>query len=171
MDFYNEWILKKKRDLKDWLKISLSVIGALVLIYIAMCLVLLLRNMFVLVIAGIIYLAYKIIKSTSVEYEYTVTNTDLDIDKIVARSKRTKVVSLNVRKIEYFAPYTEKYAQQYKNESITKRLDCSSGRADAKRFFAIYYNNGEKLCIIFEPTDKMIAHFETYVPRYSYYTE
>ena len=52
------------------------------------------------VIAGSIYGIYWIASSRDLEFEYSVTNGDLTVDKIIHKRKRKRVVSFDVRNAE-----------------------------------------------------------------------
>ncbi|NLB81140.1 MAG: hypothetical protein GX800_05940 [Clostridiaceae bacterium] len=170
MDFFNEHIVLRKKDGKDYIKIFGMVVAALLLFFVLLTFSGYLASFFLLFVAGIIYLLYFGISSLNIEYEYIVTNGDIDIDKIVAKRKRTRIVSLNARDFEYFAPMTENHANTYNNQSITKRLDVSSNTKNSRLYFGIYRKSNEKTCLIFEPTDKMLECFSRYVPKNAYYT-
>lgn len=170
MDFFNEWIVKKKKSAIDMLIVFATCFAAIFLIYLLMAFSHKMLTFFPLLVALVIYLAYRIITGTNVEFEYSVTNGQMDVDKIIARRRRKRVCSVNSRNFEYFAPLTEQYSSAFKDSSIVKRIDASSNTNSERACFAIYYNNGEKTCIIFEPTDKMLEDFSKYVPRSLNYT-
>ena len=44
-------------------------------------------------------------EGVNVEFEYSVTNGDLDIDKVISKKRRKKFARLKLRDIEYFAPF------------------------------------------------------------------
>ncbi len=53
------------------------------------------------VLAGAVYL----ISTMNVEYEYIVTNNEIDIDKIIGKSRRKRLITLDISAAEAFAPY------------------------------------------------------------------
>lgn len=55
----------------------------------------------VLVLAGGVWL----LGNFNIEYEYILTNNDLDIDKVIGKRKRKRMISLDVSTAEAFAPY------------------------------------------------------------------
>ncbi len=169
MDFFKEKIVKKKRNIADFMTIFIAVFAAILLIWVvtvqgAFGVPSFMITLIPIEIAAIVYGAYKLISTTSVEYEYSVTNDTLDIDKIVSRKKRSKVVSVSVKSFEYLAPFTVEHEKAYFDNTIAKRIDASSN-TDVDACFAIYYNNSEKVCLLFEPTDEMLKNFERFVPR------
>jgi hypothetical protein len=55
-----------------------------------------LRSIFIFLIAGAIFGAFKLSGQLNIEYEYILTNTSLDIDKITNKSSRVRVLSLEL---------------------------------------------------------------------------
>lgn len=168
MDFFKEIIYKKKRSATDIMTVLTAVFAALFLfrlillqIYTGNSFLVTLMPVEFLVVA---YAAYKVIAGTSLEYEYSVTNDTLDIDKIIARKKRKKVVSVSSKSFEYFAPVSQEHARAFNDSGIIKKIDVTSGNG-VPQYFAVYYKNSEKTMLIFEPTAEIIENFQRYVPR------
>lgn len=168
MDFFKETIYKKKRSATDIMTIIIAILGALLLLRLLTLQIYLQISLLITLLpleyAGVIYGAYRIIIGTSVEYEYSVTNDTLDIDKIIARKSRKKILSVSSRSFEYFAPLSEEHKRAFEDSDISKKIDVISGNG-APLYFAVYYNNSEKTRLVFEPTAEMIENFSRYVPR------
>lgn len=169
MDLFYEYIVRRKKSGKEYLMIAGMVLGALLILFLLLAFAGFLKSFFLLLVAGVIYFLYVGITSLNVEYEYIVTNGDLDIDKITARRKRVRLVSIHSRTFEYFAPLTDEHMAAYNSESITKRLDFTSNTQNGRAYFAIYYKNNDKICLTFEPTEKMVACFARYVPKRAFF--
>ena len=56
---------------------------------------------------GVIYLGYRTFTLTFVEYEYIVTGNELDIDKIMARRKRERLITVKLSKFKSIAKSDE----------------------------------------------------------------
>lgn len=173
MDFFSECIVKKKKDLKDHIK----VFGIILLVFVALMIMRLqiMGGFFTTLIpiefVGIIYGAYWLLSGRNIEYEYSVTNGDIDIDMIISRSRRKKLLSISAKEFEYFAPYKGKHVNVCDNPQIAKRLDVSGNIKAEGVYFAIYNAGGNKSCLIFRPNEKMVENFSNYVPRALYYTD
>jgi hypothetical protein len=115
-------------------------------------------------IIGIGYLAYLLITTRNIEYEYAVTNGDLDIDKIIAQRKRKRVFSANCKSFEIVAKVkSTHYTPQYRN--FKNKIICSGSlEGDGVYFIVLHYKN-EQTIVFFEPTDKMLNNFKTFIPR------
>lgn len=161
MDTFIEKIVRKKKDYKDYLIIALVLIVAAVLILFAIPL---LGTMGLAFIAGIIYLAYLFTTTRNVEFEYAVTNGDLDIDKIVAQRKRKRVFSANCKAFEVVAKVkSEHFTPQYR--SFKNQIDCSSSKESDDVYFIVLNYNNEQTVVFFEPSEKMLQSFKTFIPR------
>ena len=102
MDTFVEQIIVKKKGPKEIAIIT----GTILLVVILVFVLFLFLNYFSLVIDMLlIYGAWWLITGQNVEYEYSVTNGDIDIDQIIAQRKRKRVVSVAGSKIETAGPY------------------------------------------------------------------
>lgn len=105
MDIFIEQLVKRKKGSKDiliWVGVLLGIAIILFLVF-AMAPVLLLP-----VLIGLIAAAYFILSSRNIEYEYSVTNSDITIDKIINRRKRKNVLSVDAHDIEFLGKYTRR---------------------------------------------------------------
>ena len=167
MDFFNEWIVKKKKTAQDIMSYVIIIFAALILLYFVLIQFGTGKAVFLIPveIAIIIYASIWLWKSLNVEYEYSVTNGDLDIDKIIAKKRRKKLVRVKLKDFEYFAPLNDRHIKVAEDPSVNRVIDASSDLDSPRVHFAIYFNNSEKICLLFEPTDKMIENFANYIPR------
>ncbi|NMA67438.1 MAG: hypothetical protein GX957_14595, partial [Clostridiaceae bacterium] len=116
-----------------------------------------------ILIVGLLYLAYWLITNRNIEFEYAITNGDIDIDKIINQRKRKRVFSGKVKEFEVVARVkSDKYTNQIK--ACKNVLDYSSGNENVDLWF-IYLNKGGPTVILFEPTAKMIDSLFTFAPR------
>ncbi len=109
-----EYMVKKKNTVFDWVKqigvIVLGiVVGAFIIRFVTFNESPVIRSFmgigYILAMA-VMYFGYYLARNMSVEYEYILTNGDMDIDKIMARSNRKRVVSLKCHEFESFGKYT-----------------------------------------------------------------
>ena len=102
MDTFIEPSVQKKKGAKEWLIIVATVLGALI--------VLAAGTLFLGGIGLLLFMlaavgAYYLITAQNREYEYSVTNGDIDIDEIIGKRKRKRQVSVSGRKLECLLPY------------------------------------------------------------------
>ena len=116
----------------------------------------------VAIVTGIAaYFAYM---NADIEYEYLYLDKEISIDKIMAKSKRKKLDAYNVERIEIIAPINSHQMDGYKNRTMKKTLDYSSGRIENpdKRYVMIYEGN---IQIIWEPNEDMLKAVRMVAPR------
>lgn len=165
MDNYMEKLVTKKRTAGDTLITVGIIFGAIVLILFVMSIQVLQQlGISLLLVALIIYLGYRFITSRNIEYEYIVTNGDLDIDKIISKSKRKRLFSANCKEFDIVSPVkSNSFSQSV--QAIKNRIDASGSIDSPDAYFITLTYNGEKTLVIFEPSDRMLKNFKTYIPR------
>lgn len=163
MDFFNEHIVKKKKDAKDWLFTAAILLLGWALFLLSVMFIKYTANFIILIVAAIIYGEYYFITGLSTEYEYVVINGEMDVDKISAKRSRKRLLSVNSKDFEYFAPLTNEHKNQITPNH--KIVDVSSSLKADNLYFALYFKNNQKICLVFEPTDKMIEEFSKFVAK------
>lgn len=171
MDFFNEFIVKKNKDGRDFAIILGSLLGAFVLLFVITMFIQYLGSFFLLLIVGVFYGLYYVISSLNIEFEYTVTNGELDVDKIISRRRRKRLVSVDSKNFEYFAPVNANHKNMMDSADINKKIMAASSVNSPNAYFALYHKNNEKFCLIFEPTEKMIKEFSLRMPRSMFFAE
>ncbi|MEZ0536934.1 DUF6106 family protein [Caldicellulosiruptoraceae bacterium PP1] len=168
-DVFHEQIVIKKKSTNDKLKqiglIFLGVIVGLITYFIPVINTMFLL-FFILAIWGAVYLS----RNFNIEYEYAVTNYYLDIDKIVAQRKRTRLVSLDIRKIDYFIPFSDSmYKSQENDKSIIQTIDCTSNSNNKENVHAIIANiDGKKSRVLIEPNKEISDAINKFIQKKSY---
>ena len=100
---------------------------------------------------------YNILRDSRVEYEYSFTNGELDVDRIRGKRKREHLAGINVRRLDLLAPMTGEYARETGSQSIRALLDASEGEKSPGRWFARYADeNGIETLLIFNPNDRLL---------------
>ena len=107
MDHYNEQMIQKQTEPKDIITRILIAIGTALIIAVCVFAALMFGFLPLIVIAaGAVYLSYLLFSGTFVEYEYIVTNNDLDIDKITGKRKRRRLVTVKLNTVKQWGEYT-----------------------------------------------------------------
>ena len=100
MDHYNEQLVQKRTETSDIVKRVLIIIATVILSAICAFGAFVFRFMpLIVVIFGIFYLSWYLITATSVEYEYIITNNDMDIDKITGRRTRKRLITVKLNTV------------------------------------------------------------------------
>lgn len=170
MDAFCEYIIKKKRGNKEIGIIALSIVGALILSFLIMTYLLSLIMTYVQplsslvlpLVIGVWYGAYIVIKRQNIEFEYALTSGELDVDKIMNRSRRARLLSVSVRSFEAIALVS---SGQY-NDAVKAlpTIDASSAQSSPATYFAVYTKDGQRKCLLFEPPGRMLEAMRYYIP-------
>ncbi len=107
--------------------------------------------------------AYFVNLYTDVEYEYLYLDKELTVDKVMAKSKRKRVGTFSVDRMEVLAPIKSYHLDNFKNRDV-KVKDFSIGeelQPDLR--YALYYEGGEKL--ILSPSEELVKALRSVAPR------
>lgn len=119
-----------------------------------------------LTVVGAVWGMIFLFKRLNLEFEYIVTNGEMDVDKIMGRSSRKRLLTVDCRNFDILAPYKDEHRSEYESQSIAKRVDVSSSVSAPGRWFAIFSaKDGARTLLVFEPNERMLEAFKTYIPR------
>lgn len=165
MDTFIEKLVTKKKGLKDTMITVGVFLGAIILIMLSLSIKVISQlGLGVFLAAGFIYLGYRLIQARNVEFEYIVTNGELDIDRIVAQRKRKRVFSASCKEFEILSPVkSNSFSQSV--QGIKNRIDATSSIDSPGAYFATLNYKGEKTVVIFEPDERMLNNFKIFIPR------
>ena len=149
-DLYSECLVKKESTPRD----AAVKYGMIALIVLCAAAGLFLFPVFLIGAVALGVAAYFIIPGTDLEYEYLFVNGELDIDKIMAKSKRKKAKTVDLAEADIIAPLNSHRLDYYNGNSQLKVYDYS-GNPDHKRFAAIIREEGQTCKLIFEPDETM----------------
>ena len=156
-DFYTEQLIKKQTDTKDTLK-KVGLIAVTVLsVFLAFITPVGIILPIILIIVDVL-----VIQSLNVEYEYVFVNGDLDIDKIMNKSRRKRMFSVDADQMELLAPVGAVELMQYKK---VKTDDYTSGTGNVQVYGLIISDKGEVKQILFEPNETIVEGFFVKAPR------
>ena len=158
-DTYVECLVKAKPSgMGKFLK---GLLIALTVIFGLLAMMGIMVGMIVAVITGIgAYFAHLY---TDVEYEYLYLDKELTVDKVLAKTKRKRVGTYTIDRIEVVAPIKSYHLDNYKNRDV-KVKDYSIGEElQPDRRYAIYYEGGEKL--ILSPSEELVKVLKSVAPR------
>lgn len=106
---------------------------------------------------------YLILPRFDLEYEYLYVNGELDVDKILAKKKRKRAVSVSMEHLELLAPYHAQEMERWKKDRCVQVTDCSSG--EKKDVYGLVtLENGKKKLLLFEPDEVMLRDIKRIAP-------
>lgn len=147
MDIFCEQLVTIKNSIAKYILIALISLCSL-----ALCAALFWFSMeyplLILIIVGVIYGAIYLIKSLFVEYEYSITNSSVDIDKIIAKSRRKRVISFETKDIMRTAKIND--------AGITATADkvFICGNKGENAYYILAKKGAAKAAILIEPNEK-----------------
>lgn len=109
-------------------------------------------------------LAYFAHMSANIEYEYLYVDKELSIDIIRAKSKRKKAVTIDIQRMEVFAPAGSHRLDEYKNRTMKVR-DYSSHMPESHPYALIYNGDNEVTQFILEGSEELTKCLKSVAPR------
>lgn len=112
-----------------------------------------LYNIILLPAAAVVGIAVWYYRSTDIEYEYCLVNSQFDVDKIIAKSKRKQLISVDLKNLEVAAPVGSDRLIRLNN---LKTLDFTTGEKNVQTFAMAVRTDKESIKIIFNPNNKLM---------------
>ncbi len=169
MDSFIEYMIKQKKSASAVFKKALIYFAAMVVSLIVTVVMLIFPSMFMsiipLTIALIFYFAYRISSSYDVEFEYILTNGELDVDKITHKKRRKRLLTVHCKTFVEFGKYEKKSDNGNEKNEFSKIINASANSDTFDDYYAVFFINGQKTKLIFNPTLRMIDIFKIYAPR------
>lgn len=160
MDHYNEQLVRKLSEPKDLAIRVLIIFLTLAVIFITIAAALIFAFPLIIVAVGACYLAYLLMGNTFIEYEYIVTNNDLDIDKISGKRKRKRLITVKLNTVRDWGEYTGR-------EQVN--VDATVMASDASGYGAWYlvaeHEKYGMVLVLFTPTEQTLSNINFGVPR------
>ena len=165
-DICTEQLIKRKKSKGQWFLEGMVLAATLLSVYgVVHCLFFIVLTVILLVMDIYLYLEFD------AEYEYLFVNGELDVDKIIHKSRRRRICTIKLEEIEVLAPFGTGELRQYQR---AKKSDYSSGRRndqitfnDIKEFDldSLQENEIEELRkIIFEPNQTIVDGYAGMIP-------
>lgn len=175
MDVFMEYLINRKKDAKDIIIISGIVLAAVVLTLILLLALLMFSqvpmvgSIGMLLVVGVWWGAFQLISRRNIEWEYILTNSEFDIDKIMAKKGRKRVLSIDFKEANLVARVDDS-AHNYEflgNETSNniKVMDFTGGKNVGETYFVDIMIENERKYVLFQPTSKMIEAIKKFNPR------
>lgn len=160
-DTFVEELVVRHNTVKNLMLDVLIIIAAVAL---AAAVWLFLSPIFPAMLVILVVAAYLGVKFQGVEFEYSFTNGDLDVDKIMAKRKRVRLVEINQKQIQVMAPYTTEYESVTRDYSVSRVIDVSSSKNAAGRWFMIYEDaEGKYVFLVLQPSKRFREAMQKYI--------
>ncbi len=166
MDVFVEYMVKRRKTAADFIKIILTLLLGLALVFVVTVLfaaIPFITSFILVAVAGVCYLAYRIITSVNVEYEYILTNSDLDVDAIISARKRKRLASINLRQIDSFGKLSGSESRVLGRSY--KYIMAAEDKKAENTYYIVFDNDEEKSVLLFTPNEKIIKRIEMLNPQ------
>lgn len=159
MDIFKEQILKVRKTPAEYI-----LMAAIIIFSVIASVFLFLYSgkypFFILLIVAIFYGSGKLLGMFSIEYEYIVTNSVIDIDKIISKSSRKRIASFESKDIVR----CEKAVGTAPVTDASERFICCD-KDDKNAYWILVNKNGKKTLIMFAPNEKIIEAIRLGAPK------
>ncbi len=162
MDTFFEQIVSIKKSGKA----VLAVIGIWLLAIILTALLIIFNPIPVfniILIFGIMYGAFWLSTRFNVEYEYIITNGTLDIDKIINKSSRKRILSFELGGVSRLEKYNPSMLNSINGKDVT--FACNPG--DENAYLLVAEKEGKPSSyLVFAPEERLQTAVKKFVPKY-----
>ena len=163
MDVFVEQIVARKKTAADIVAMVAVLVGFLVVAAATWLFFPFIGMIAPILLFGAGYGAWWLITARNIEFEYCVTNGDVDIDQIVARRKRKRIVSVSSKKIEAAGRYD---AARFAGRSIDRLvMAATSPQAEELYYFSYHSKKRGHTVVVFEPNERVRTAFREGLPR------
>lgn len=100
--------------------------------------------------AGFLWLGIFVISNANVEYEYIVTNNEMDIDKIIGKRKRKRMITVDLSKADDIGTYPPE-----SDIEADTTVHATSGLAKNAHYLLVRHKEYGKVKVIFNPNEKL----------------
>ena len=167
-DVFKEQLVKRRPNVKTAMA-KAGLVSAAIFLMIFIVFFEALSLFFPLLWAVIIFAAYYLFRRFNIEYEYVLTNHELDIDIIYGKSRRKRIFSASVRDFEAFRKVgtTE---MQHSFSGANAKADYSGGPGgdNIPQHEFLVAQGGKRMHIIFEPNEEMQSSIIPHLKRGTY---
>ena len=167
-DVFIERMIKKKFESTDMLilvGIILGIIVAVLIGFVVGFLIVPFPMLTMLVALGAGFGGYKLMTMRLLEYEYSLTNGYVAVDKIMNRSSRKRMTAFECNTAEDIGDYPQNEAR-LKNQSFDARIFATeySDHRDAWYMIVRSPKTGKTL-VVFNPDEEMLEAIKKFIPR------
>ncbi len=167
MDVFVEQIVKKKSETVDKLKIAGIIVLVFVLSFVCVFILPGLHQIFFslsfALVAGVVYGAWVLITGMNLEFEYAVTNGDVTVDKIIAKRRRKRLVTVDAKNVEAMGKYKE--ADHASRQYDKTLMACDSPSNDQNWYMTFRHKTFGNTLLVFSPDERTLQAIKPFLPR------
>ncbi len=161
MDNFCEQLVQKRKSGTDIFKTVTLMLSLIIASGLCMFLSFFKGLSFMIVVAvALIALGVWLVMGMNIEYEYIVTNNEMDIDKIIGRRKRKRMITVDLSKAQDFGAYPTK-----QDVDADTTVHASTGLENDAHYILVEHENYGKVKVIFNPNEKIREAIAQELPR------
>lgn len=137
--------------------------AALLLAFILMFVFPVFGSFSILIVCIIMWGAWKLSSKFNIEYEYIITNGTMDIDKIINKSSRKRMCSMELSGVSRL----EKLNQGILNSADKKTLIVACDLSDPNAYYMVCDREGKgAVHVIFAPEERLKGAIVKFIPKF-----
>ncbi|MCD8094768.1 MAG: DUF6106 family protein [Ruminococcus sp.] len=164
MDTFKEYIVKKELTQSEKISRICIIVASIALAFFFIAITLgTVLMMFGIIFAGLsVYFGWQIITRFFVEYEYIVTNSDLDIDKITNQSKRKRLCTVDLHKVSECGKYSGNVTVS-EDETL---IQASANNPELDDYYLRFtHKTFGNAVLVFTPSIEVLELIQQFFPR------
>ena len=157
MDIFVEQIVKKPADGKVWTIRILIGLAMGVLLAVSLFVLFIIPILGLAMAFGVFWGGFRLITNSDCEYEYIVTNGEIDVDKIIAQRKRVRLITAKAPTFEAFGEYTDKTPDTDSDVTVVNAVGVNESSAETKTYYADFkHASAGNVRLIFSPEERVV---------------
>lgn len=161
MDNFCEQLVQKRKSSMDIIKTVTLMLGLIIASALCMFLSFFKGLSFMVVIAvALIALGIWLIMGMNIEYEYIVTNNEMDIDKIIGRRRRKRMITVDLSKSKDFGVYPNE-----QDVDADTTVHATTGLETDAHYLVVDHESYGKVKVIFNPNEKLREAIARELPK------
>lgn len=114
-----------------------------------------------------VWFEWFFLTTRKIEWEYSLKGRVFDIYKIINRSRRRKMIPIELDRIEKFGKFGDDGYNNYLR-CKTRVLDFTSldNKLSDRWYYIVIERPKGKFLVVFEPTDEILEQMMLYIPKY-----
>jgi len=166
-DVFVEWLVKRRKSGKEWGMILGAVALSVVLLYISFQLAIMLNIPMIpyFLFFACCYGIYWVWAQLDLEFEYSFTNGDITVDKIINKKKRKRVISFDAKNVEEIGEVKDAAAAAKLCAGKTNVHRAAETADGVGGWYIVYSRDGAgKSLLLFSPNEKFIKAMKPFLP-------
>lgn len=162
-DLFTEVLVRQRWNAVDYLRIAGLMLVYVILLGLMIFFIQYIVSFFILIFAFLTYGLYFLLNRTRREYEYIATNGNLDVDEIIARSRRRRIFSAEPGDIEAYGSCKTDSYKDYARGHV-RIIDCRSRIQDQDEYFVLALYDGKRTLLWMDASEKIDQNLRRFIP-------